>query len=331
MPSDRPRRRLVRTGPQIAPEAARFAKASAPSADLRGDIRRPVSGPVDAMTDDEFEAHIAGLVAEDIGFTPELLPEESAGLLPGTPHGWTVSGADEMMIDRVIRELRDAEAESALVGLSPVGTYEELPEDVKNPAKFFGQAIPALLAAEGGYTPGTNDKGGKTNYGIALKRNPEAWGLTETEDGKWRDRRGDVWNDLDEANERAYVLRPTQGQAIEIYQDQYWRPVKGDALYRLDPGLAQIVFDGAVNHGVGGITRMLQRIVGADVDGAFGPLTFDAVARYVESNGARVLKEQLLAARKNEYDRLNATGDEKYTPHYQGWMRRLEHLSKEWL
>jgi lysozyme family protein len=45
------------------------------------------------------------------------------------------------------------------------------------------------------------------------------------------------------------------------------------------PGLAFFHFDAAVNHGVVGAMRLLQRAVGTDVDGEIGPLTRAAIVR----------------------------------------------------
>ncbi|MHC4093518.1 MAG: glycosyl hydrolase 108 family protein, partial [Planctomycetota bacterium] len=88
---------------------------------------------------------------------------------------------------------------------------------------------------------------------MALKHHPEAWGLVKDGTG-WSDPFGNYFDDLDAANEGAVLKRPTREQATEIYAKQYWDPIYGDSLHRLDPGTAKIIFDGAVNHGVRGMT-----------------------------------------------------------------------------
>ncbi len=55
-----------------------------------------------------------------------------------------------------------------------------------------------------------------------------------------------------------------------LYRALYWQPVRGWALW---PGLDLMLFDAAVNTGVGVATKQLQRLVGVAADGALGPVT----------------------------------------------------------
>lgn len=65
--------------------------------------------------------------------------------------------------------------------------------------------------------------------------------------------------------------------AAEIYREDYWKPINGDAL---PSGVDLVVFDSAVNSGVDRATRWLQQAVGAKVDGDIGPETMAAVAKF---------------------------------------------------
>lgn len=75
--------------------------------------------------------------------------------------------------------------------------------------------------------------------------------------------------------------------ARAIYRRDYWDRVQGDAL---PLPLALLVFDAAVNNGVGRAVRWLQVAAGAKADGVVGPATLAAVAAHA-GNGAGLLAE----------------------------------------
>ena len=75
--------------------------------------------------------------------------------------------------------------------------------------------------------------------------------------------------------------------ARAIYRRDYWDRVQGDAL---PPPLALLVFDAAVNNGVGRAVRWLQLAAGVKADAVVGPATLAAVAAYAGS-GAGLLTE----------------------------------------
>jgi lysozyme family protein len=113
------------------------------------------------------------------------------------------------------------------------------------------------LKYEGGYQedrrdPGNKD-GGATNMGITSETLALNWGRAVTKQ--------DV-RDL------------TRGEATEIYEARYWRPVRGD---ELPYGLDLSTFDAGVNSGTSRGIKWLQAAVGETVDGRFGPMTMAAV------------------------------------------------------
>ncbi len=67
----------------------------------------------------------------------------------------------------------------------------------------------------------------------------------------------------------------TLEDAKAIYARDYWAPIQGDTL---PPALAMLVFDAAVNDGIGTAARWLQAAVGVATDGMIGPTTLAAVA-----------------------------------------------------
>lgn len=118
----------------------------------------------------------------------------------------------------------------------------------------FNASIKVILASEGGFVDDPTDPGGATNMGITI--------------GTLSAERGDHCTVAD-------VKALTQAEAVRIYQANYWNPAHcGD----LPGGVDLMVFDAAVNSGVGRAIRLLQRAVGVDDDGAFGPATKAAVA-----------------------------------------------------
>ena len=75
--------------------------------------------------------------------------------------------------------------------------------------------------------------------------------------------------------------------AQAIYQRDYWDRVQAG---ELPPPLALLVFDAAVNNGVGRAVRWLQVAVGVGADGVVGPATLAAVAAHA-GGGAGLLAE----------------------------------------
>lgn len=100
---------------------------------------------------------------------------------------------------------------------------------------------------EGHDTDDPNDPGGLTRYGIAQTRHPEV-----------------------------DVRSLTLARAKEIYRADYWDPIRGD---QLPARLAFVVFDSAVNQGVGRAAGFLQHALGIETDGQIGPRTIAAARR----------------------------------------------------
>ena len=110
----------------------------------------------------------------------------------------------------------------------------------------YDQVFEIIIGHEGGYVNNPADPGGETKYGISKRAYPAV-----------------------------DIVALTLEQAKDIYKRDYWDKIEGDAL---DPGLALVAFDAAVNNGVGRAVRWLQAAVGVAADGAIGPATRAAVA-----------------------------------------------------
>lgn len=108
----------------------------------------------------------------------------------------------------------------------------------------FETAFEVVVGHEGGYCNDANDPGGETKFGISRRAYPT----------------------LD-------IAALTLEDARAIYRRDYWNRVQADAL---PPPLALLVFDAAVNNGVGAAIRWLQMAAKVRVDGVLGPATLAA-------------------------------------------------------
>ncbi len=169
----------------------------------------------------------------------------------------------------------------------------------------FRQAMGYIFGQEGGFTANPADPGNWTGgaVGQGVCRGTK-FGISSAS-----------YPDVD-------IADLTLEQAGQIYRRDYWDRIAGDAL---PPPLALLVFDAAVNSGVGRAARWLQATVGAEQDGMIGPLTLAAVHAHAghEPGGAAeiALCAQFLARR------IMFMAD---LPTWRifglGWARRLSHL-----
>ena len=147
---------------------------------------------------------------------------------------------------------------------------------------WFDQCFDKLIAHEGGYVSHEKDPGGETNFGISKRAYPQV----------------DIKN-------------LTRDAAKQIYKTDYWDRAQCD---KLPPTLAYLLFDCAVNSGIGQAVRFLQRAVGVADDCQIGPLTLAAVQRIdQESLCAKFLGQRLdFMTRLSTWDVFG-----------KGWARRI--------
>jgi lysozyme family protein len=120
-----------------------------------------------------------------------------------------------------------------------------------------------IVAREGGFVDDPDDPGGATNHGVTV-HTMRRLGLDLTGDGR-----------VDAGD----VRRLTRAQAVDIYEDHYFRR---PGIGRLPQVLQASVFDMQVNAGTNAV-KILQRLVSAmgypcGDDGIIGPQTVAAVA-----------------------------------------------------
>lgn len=172
------------------------------------------------------------------------------------------------------------------------------------PTRRFPDALAVVLEREGGYVHDPDDPGGETNHGVTARVY-----------ARWRKRRG-----LPARSVR--LIQPAEVAAI--YDAEYWDPVQGDELLRLGFGVALVVFDFAVNAGVGRAIRLLQRTVGVLEDGAFGPATL----RALEAVAPDAFVAGYSRGRESFYERLAAVRP-PLRKFLRGWLKRVAIVEHE--
>ena len=122
-------------------------------------------------------------------------------------------------------------------------------------ASSYDEALRRVLVHEGGYSNHPSDPGGPTNWGITIHDARAYWKKEAT---------------------AADVRSMPVDVAKDIYRSKYWDAMCCD---NLPTGVDYAVFDYGVNSGIARAARVLQRLVGAGVDGEVGPDTIAATAR----------------------------------------------------
>jgi len=172
----------------------------------------------------------------------------------------------------------------------------------------FDKALKFIIESETVYTKG---KYGDLNFAIAENDPDDKGGLTKF----GIDQRSHPEEDIENL---------TYERAVEIYKKEYWDKAHcGDMEWPLN--VVQI--DGAVNCGVGQQNKFLQRVCGADDDGAYGPRTKAAMLKTCQKISAREVSKQIIAKRREFYKKLVEL-DPVNERFIKGWLNRLDKLSK---
>ena len=158
--------------------------------------------------------------------------------------------------------------------------------------RAFEKAIEIVMKFEGGYCI---DQGGPTNYGVSSNAYP---GLN--------------------------VQRLTRTKAVIIHFER-WIKCKAD---RMPWPLAVLHFDNAVNAGIYGSGKMLQRSInevlspasGIAVDGIVGPQTLGAIDKIKYGGRLKQLMAEYLLERGDHFTKLARF--KKHRDSLLGWMRR---------
>lgn len=166
------------------------------------------------------------------------------------------------------------------------------------------QALPAfevLIEHEGGYAPEDNGRGA-VNMGVTQL----------TLDGIRA--RGGYWLRLPEN-----VKDLTRGDVFGIFRDCYWHP---SGAWRINDQRLATAYSSMFFNAWTAATKALQRAVGVQPDGVFGPVTAQAIATRHPDAALRDFKAEML----NHYESLARENPAKYADDLKGWKKRLEAL-----
>lgn len=125
----------------------------------------------------------------------------------------------------------------------------------------IGEMIERVLIREGRdkFTNDPSDAGG-----------PTKWGITQGALAKWRGRPVTEFE----------VQTLAKEEAVAIYRKEYMAPFEKID----DPSLLELLFDFAVNHGVGTVAKAVQTVLkrigyyAGNIDGGFGPQPQEALS-----------------------------------------------------
>lgn len=154
--------------------------------------------------------------------------------------------------------------------------------------------IEDIIEREGGYVDIAADHGGATHFGI-----------TANTLGRWRG--------MGRQATRAEVQALTRDEAKEIYRALYVKPLEH---IPVDEVRAQVI-DISVNSGQLTAIRLLQRALGVNDDGIFGPRTKAALL----SKSAREVNNKLMVERIKFYGDIVAR-DVSQAAFIRGWLSR---------
>ena len=167
----------------------------------------------------------------------------------------------------------------------------------------FLEAAQIILGHEGGLVDDPLDRGGRTNLGITQ-------GTLNT-----------ARRTIPGLPERVDDL--TRAQALSIYKALYWSKAKCDDL---PEPVDFLMFDAAINCGVGGAALQLQKALmrlGANIraDGAIGPLTMAAFWSAWDSQKWRVIAALLMQRVRWHNDIIGR--DKTQLRFIHGWLNRI--------
>jgi lysozyme family protein len=114
----------------------------------------------------------------------------------------------------------------------------------------------------------------------------------------------------------------SHGERVRFYQDEFWSRPK---IEQLPEGVADVVFNQAVQSGAGTAVKELQSYLGATPDGVIGPKTLAALTSAVEKNGKEKVIADLLDNQQNFLQSL-ILKDPSKEGNAEGWNNRINKL-----
>lgn len=165
----------------------------------------------------------------------------------------------------------------------------------------FNTSYNRTAANEGGYQNSANDPG---NYNSAGQRVGTNWGINAKVYGAWIGHPPSV----------AEMQAMTKATAKAIMKANYWDKIWGDDLP--NQYVADILFDGVVNHGKG--VRLAQEVLGVAADNIFGQQTYNALVAMQPAKFYNAYRER----RRSYYFEL-VSASPGLAEFLDGWLARL--------
>lgn len=159
----------------------------------------------------------------------------------------------------------------------------------------FARCLGFTLVQEGGFVDDPRDAGGATNMGITL--------------ATLRDWRGD------DSLGVAAIRSLGKDEAGAIYGTRFWNIVRGDDL---PEGLDLLLFDFAVPSGPPNAAKILQRAIGATVDGWIGDETLEKAHAAFGANEYALFRS--ITSKQSAFYQ----GCKTFPTFGRGWMARLK-------
>jgi len=186
----------------------------------------------------------------------------------------------------------------------------------------FSKAVDKVLDVEGGYQNMPEDIGNYNAYTAAGEKvsRSRRKGMTLRAGTNYGISAEFLSGRLGREVSVAEMKNLTLNQAVQLYKESFWDTILGDAIR--NQHLAEMIFDGRVNHGRTGVVLLQRAINGLGgnlvVDGIFGPKTLEAVNTFP----AEQVYECLRAHRAQLYHELaKRPGQHIFL---NGWLNRLK-------
>ena len=182
---------------------------------------------------------------------------------------------------------------------------------INTPSKStFDKALSLVLSFEGGYVNDPDDPGGATKFGITQRTYDEY-----------------LKKMYNNPKVKSDIKNITPEEVSLIYHREYWVAGSCETIDNIAqlPKLAICHFDSCVNCGIYQSVKFLQRIIGTEADGIFGPLTLTAIKNTCGNDNTII--DSYLQLRRDYYDHLISQSPslKKFS---KGWKIRLVKLSK---
>lgn len=166
----------------------------------------------------------------------------------------------------------------------------------------FTAAFSRIAKNEGGYQANPSDNGNYNSLGLLVGTNR---GVSAKLYETWIGRPPSV----------ADMKGITSAIAANIFRQRYWNKIYGDSIS--SQPVAEILFDGVINHGQG--VKLAQEVLGVTADNSFGQQTFNALENMNPAKFYNAYKE-----RRRKYYYQLAENNPSQLVFLNGWLKRLE-------